>query len=306
MKKKSKILNKLITAMLAVLCVTLLCVPAFASDETVILPETTFVYDESLDGFFLDYELPFVVGQEYKVVWNNVTYSIICSVADLDGNVLTGLIPDFENPEFPFAIGIFDGITAFEPMLESALNPDDGSFTVAIYGISSGSSEPVVNVSGTFTPSANNDRTDMKAVSVPLVSGQKYLVTINGDEYIVTAFSFFYEGHEWFGLGDVTYFPFPDNALADKSVPFAFFTSAFGESFFYVSSQYKGEVSYSIVSFEEPFVPSLFDTAGSVVTSLTSWIGNVARMVINEPVLLIGFTIGLATLAFGIFKSLKR
>ena len=46
--------------------------------------------------------------------------------------------------------------------------------------------------------------------------------------------------------------------------------------------------------------------AGEVVTEIVGWVPKVAQLVMNEPILLIGFTIGLATLAFGIFKSLKH
>lgn len=50
----------------------------------------------------------------------------------------------------------------------------------------------------------------------------------------------------------------------------------------------------------------LLNDAGEVVTSIVGWVPKVAQLVMNEPILLIGFTIGLATLAFGIFKSLKH
>ena len=46
--------------------------------------------------------------------------------------------------------------------------------------------------------------------------------------------------------------------------------------------------------------------AGEVVDSIVGWVPKVAQLVINEPVLLIPFTIGVATLAFGIFKSLRH
>lgn len=50
----------------------------------------------------------------------------------------------------------------------------------------------------------------------------------------------------------------------------------------------------------------LLSDAGEVVTEIVGWVPKVAQLVMNEPILLIGFTIGLATLAFGIFKSLKH
>lgn len=50
----------------------------------------------------------------------------------------------------------------------------------------------------------------------------------------------------------------------------------------------------------------LLTDAGEVVTSIVGWVPKVAQLVMSEPILLIGFTIGLATLAFGIFKSLKH
>lgn len=46
--------------------------------------------------------------------------------------------------------------------------------------------------------------------------------------------------------------------------------------------------------------------AGEVVESIVGWVPSVARLVMNEPILLIGFTIGLATLAFGFFRFLKH
>lgn len=49
----------------------------------------------------------------------------------------------------------------------------------------------------------------------------------------------------------------------------------------------------------------LLADAGEVVTAVVGWIPEVAQLVMNEPILLVGFTIGLATLAFGIFKGLK-
>ena len=50
----------------------------------------------------------------------------------------------------------------------------------------------------------------------------------------------------------------------------------------------------------------LLTDAGEVVEAVVSWIPSVAQLVVNEPILLVGFTIGLATLAFGIFKGLKQ
>ena len=50
----------------------------------------------------------------------------------------------------------------------------------------------------------------------------------------------------------------------------------------------------------------LLADAGEVVEAVVGWVPQVARLVMSEPILLIGFTIGLATLAFGIFKSLKH
>lgn len=50
----------------------------------------------------------------------------------------------------------------------------------------------------------------------------------------------------------------------------------------------------------------LLTDAGEVVEAVVGWVPSVARLVMSEPILLIGFTIGLATLAFGIFKGLKR
>lgn len=50
----------------------------------------------------------------------------------------------------------------------------------------------------------------------------------------------------------------------------------------------------------------LLSDAGEVVESVVGWVPKVAQLVMNEPILLIGFTIGLATLAFGIFKGLKH
>lgn len=50
----------------------------------------------------------------------------------------------------------------------------------------------------------------------------------------------------------------------------------------------------------------LLSDAGEVVESIVGWVPKVAQLVMNEPILLVGFTIGLATLAFGIFKGLKH
>lgn len=50
----------------------------------------------------------------------------------------------------------------------------------------------------------------------------------------------------------------------------------------------------------------LLADAGEVVEAVVSWVPKVAQLVLNEPILLVGFTIGLATLAFGVFKGLKN
>ena len=50
----------------------------------------------------------------------------------------------------------------------------------------------------------------------------------------------------------------------------------------------------------------ILSDASEVVDSIVGWVPKVAQLVISEPVLLIGFTIGLATLTIGFFKSLKH
>lgn len=50
----------------------------------------------------------------------------------------------------------------------------------------------------------------------------------------------------------------------------------------------------------------LLTDAGEVVTSIVGWVPKVAQLVMSEPILLVGFTVGLATLAFGVFKGLKH
>lgn len=50
----------------------------------------------------------------------------------------------------------------------------------------------------------------------------------------------------------------------------------------------------------------ILNDAGNVVDAIVGWVPKVAQLVITEPVLLIPFTIGVATLAFGVFKSLRR
>ena len=50
----------------------------------------------------------------------------------------------------------------------------------------------------------------------------------------------------------------------------------------------------------------LLTDAGEVVDAIVGWVPSVAQLVMNEPILLVGFTIGLATLAFGVFKGLKH
>lgn len=50
----------------------------------------------------------------------------------------------------------------------------------------------------------------------------------------------------------------------------------------------------------------LLTDAGEVVDAIVGWVPKVAQLVLSEPILLVGFTIGLATLAFGVFKGLKH
>lgn len=50
----------------------------------------------------------------------------------------------------------------------------------------------------------------------------------------------------------------------------------------------------------------LLKDAGEVVTSIVGWVPQVAQLVMSEPILLVGFTVGLATMAFGVFKGLKH
>ena len=71
----------------------------------------------------------------------------------------------------------------------------------------------------------------------------------------------------------------------------------------------EGDSVYVVISTVPTYsdrLNGILNDSGNVVTSLVSWVGSVAKMVINEPIMLIGFTIALATLAFGIFKGLKR
>lgn len=178
---KKKFICRLSAMLIAVLCVCLLCIPAFASDETVILPETTFVYDDDAGGAMLDYELPLVVGQNYKVVWNNVDYTLVCSLDEADGITAVGFFTDIDNPEFPFLIISVNGMTVFAIADESALN-QDGTFTVAIYGASSISAPTNRNYIQTpvIIPASGQY---VGTYIIQLIEGETYTVSVNGTEY---------------------------------------------------------------------------------------------------------------------------
>ena len=45
--------------------------------------------------------------------------------------------------------------------------------------------------------------------------------------------------------------------------------------------------------------------AGEVLEAFVSWVPKVAQVVVNEPILLIGFTIGLGLLTIKIFHRLR-
>lgn len=135
MKKKSKIFNKLFTVFVAVLCMAMLCVPAFASSGTVILPETTFVYEQEYNGVMFEYSFPLVEGYEYTVVINGVSYSCVCWSQEVDDDGLFYCLgsSDIDNPEYPFMIvsGV-DTAASFFVFLISDFKDGD-TFTVAIY-----------------------------------------------------------------------------------------------------------------------------------------------------------------------------
>ena len=179
MKKKSKILNKLITAMFVVLCVALLCVPAFASDEVLIIPETTVTFDD--DGVFLvSQDVLFFVGSTYIVDWNGTEYT--CIVQDLSSleSGLVGLgnleVYGFPNSGEPFVFICIPG-------QGTALVSIDGSTsaTISVYQVVDPSQpvyiQPLVTIpeSGTLTGS----------YSTELVAGETYIVSVNGTEYEV-------------------------------------------------------------------------------------------------------------------------
>lgn len=180
---KKKFICRLSAMLIAVLCVCLLCIPAFASDETMILPETTFVFDFESGTAILEYELPFVIGDRYKVTWNGVSYFMLCSSQELDpGEFIIGLYPnDLENFDIPFFIILTEGFTLFVPLSEDSIS-QDGTFTVAIYGASSSSAPTnrnyiqtpvIIPASGLY----------VGTYTTQLIEGETYTVSVNGSEY---------------------------------------------------------------------------------------------------------------------------
>lgn len=140
---------------------------------------------------------------------------------------------------------------------------------------------------------------------IGLVAGETYYVCWNGDIYelVCEAYTTPNGVMSGLGLGNAVVAGGEDNGLPFGIAQFYEPFNGFNGVVKAISGDYDSEFT---VAHYVPFFGDILTDSGSVVTSLTSWIGSVARMVINTPVLLIGFTIGLATLAFGIFKGLKR
>lgn len=150
MKKKSKILNKLITAMFAVLCVALLCVPAFAvapagGDLVEILPPTVM---ESADSTSFVSRIPvssgIVLGESYIVNWNGVEYKATALDLDLMGLGLPTLFNDGLNLDTGegavFAIqldpdGAVDGNNTFYCFACSLDGNVPSQLTISIYQV---------------------------------------------------------------------------------------------------------------------------------------------------------------------------
>lgn len=49
----------------------------------------------------------------------------------------------------------------------------------------------------------------------------------------------------------------------------------------------------------------LLTDAGTVITEVVGWVPKVAQVVMNEPILLIGFTISLGLIAIKVFNRLR-
>ena len=287
MKKKSKVLNKLITAMFAVLCVALLCVPAFAS-STVIVSETTLTFDE--DGMaVISASALLSLGYTYIVNWNGVEYTCVpqdCSqiyagCVGLGNLELAGMGSNGE----PFVIQSLPGDGTAVLSLDGST-----SATISIYVV--GSSNPSNLIYIQYPVTIPEGGVYEGHYTIELIKGETYIVSVNGVEHEVVC--------DVYSDLDLTAYRLTDNSS------FVYFQSIDHPGNCMINATPGAEVAVYQLLPGVPLIQKIMSDAGSVVTSLTSWIGNVARMVINEPVLLIGFTIGLATLAFGVFKGLKR
>ena len=294
MKKKSKILNKLLTALMVVLIVAALCVPAFASDISI---SGEWVVDDADDegnvqsyGFMFTAPLGLVLGESYTVIWDGVEYTCVA----LDGS-------SFGSP------GAFLGAVDGYPFVIFDFGVSDNG----VYGVAYNMVDPLAtpsfsissNASSGSGSSSNRDYIQTP-VAIPangmyvgtytaeLIEGNTYFVSVNGVECEIVCD--FYKDTDLAGY-----------RLTDNST-FVYLQSTDSSGTCMIQGPAGAVISVYTILPEVPFVPSILDSAGNVVTSLASWVGSVARMVINTPVLLIGFTIALATLAFGIFKGLKR
>ena len=175
---KKKFICRLSAMLIAVLCVCLLCVPAFAS-STVIIPETTVTFDEeSMAG--LSEQSLFSFGYTYIVNWTGVEY--ICESQDCSrvfaGAVGLGNLSSFGffgNGE-PFAFLSAPGEGSVVYSLDGST-----SATISVYQVVDPSQpvyiQPLVTIpeSGTLAGS----------YSTELVEGETYIVSVNGTEYEV-------------------------------------------------------------------------------------------------------------------------
>lgn len=178
---KKKFICRLSAMLIAVLCVCLLCVPAFASDETVILPETTVTFDEESMAGLSDQSL-FSFGYTYIVNWNGVEYT--CESQDCS-SVFAGAVGLGNLSSFGFSGNGEPFAFLSAPGEGSVVYSLDGSISasISVYCISSpASSEKIYIQLPVIIPEGGVYEGHY---TIELIKGETYIVSVNGVEHEV-------------------------------------------------------------------------------------------------------------------------
>lgn len=286
MKKKSKILNKLITALLVVFCFALLCVPAFASSDSLveIFPETTFSVGSDGSAKLSDFPL-LSVGSTYVVNWNGFKYT--CVALDVS-SVIPGAVAMGNGEVYGFPGNGEPFIFISVPGQGTAALALDGSlsFSVSIF-----LSVPIDTSNLIFiqVPVVIPESGQYEGFwSVPLIEGKTYFVLLDGIEYECVA-------EHYSGLDG--------NMMVLDG----------GSSFFYIQSN---ETHACLIDAPAGFEfavyqrvdhnAAFFDDLNVFVSSSVGWVGQFVNTVVAQPLLLCFCVVIFVGLGIGLISRIKK